>query len=112
MLENEVAKMFKVIGSRILVKEIRESAETDSGIILPGKEKEQTNKGVVLAVGNGAMLENGTLVPVQVKPGDKVLYSSFSGSPIKLKKEDPDIYLILNERDVLCIYEPGTTQEA
>jgi chaperonin GroES len=100
----DVAKSFKILGSRCLVKEIRESAETTSGIVIPGKEKEQTNKGIVLAVGDGALLESGEKVPVKLEVGDHVLYSSFSGSPIKVKKDDPDNYLILNERDILCVY--------
>ena len=100
----DVSKM-KINGARVLVKEERLSAETSSGIIMPGREKQQTNKGKVLLVGDGAMLENGTKVPVQVKVGETVIYSSFSGSPIKQDANDEDIYLILNERDILCIVE-------
>ena len=92
-------------GARVLVKEDKFDVETKSGIIMPGKDKEATHQGVVLAVGDGAMLENGTLVPVKVNVGDKVLYTAFSGSPI-VKADDPDAedvkYLILNERDILC----------
>ena len=95
----------RINGARVLVKEERLSAETSSGIIMPGREKQQTNKGTVLVVGDGAMLENGTKVPVQVKVGEKVIYSSFSGSPIKDNPNDEDIYLILNERDILCTIE-------
>lgn len=95
----------RINGARILVKEERLSDATSSGIIMPGREKQQTNKGTVLVVGDGAMLENGTKVPVQVKVGDTVIYSSFSGSPIKQDINDEDIYLILNERDILCVIE-------
>lgn len=95
----------RINGARILVKEERLSDATSSGIIMPGREKQQTNKGTVLVVGDGAMLENGTKVPVQVKVGDTVIYSSFSGSPIKQDANDEDIYLILNERDILCVIE-------
>lgn len=95
----------KILGARILVKEERLEKETASGLILPGREKQQTNKGTVLKVGPGAMLEDGTIVPVGVKTGDTVIYSSFSGSPIKEKADDPDVYLILNERDILCVFE-------
>lgn len=92
----------KINGARVLVKEERLSSETEKGIILPGREKQQTNKGIVLAVGNGAMLADGTKIPVVVNVGDTVVYSSFSGSPIKENADDPDVYLILNERDILC----------
>lgn len=95
----------RINGARILVKEERLSAETKSGIIVQGREKQQTNKGKVLVVGDGAMLEDGTKVPVAVKPGETVIYSSFSGSPIKQNPDDDDIYLILNERDILCVIE-------
>ena len=95
----------KINGARVLVKEERLSDTTSSGIIMPGREKQQTNKGKVLIVGDGAMLENGTKIPVQVNVGDTVIYSSFSGSPIKQDANDDDVYLILNERDILCVVE-------
>lgn len=99
------ANKIRINGARVLVKEERLSAETSSGIIMPGREKQQTNKGKVLVVGDGAMLDNGTKVPVQVQVGETVIYSSFSGSPIKVNLNDEDVYLILNERDILCIVE-------
>ena len=95
---------FRINGARVLVKEEKLSTELSSGI-MPGREKQQTNKGKVLIVGDGAMLENGTKVPVQVKVGETVIYSSFSGSPIKENPDDEDTYLILNERDILCVIE-------
>lgn len=99
------ASKIRINGARVLVKEERLSDTTSSGIIMPGREKQQTNKGKVLVVGDGAMLENGTKVPVQVAVGETVIYSSFSGSPIKADANDEDVYLILNERDILCIVE-------
>ena len=96
-----------VHGARILVKEDVLSEETNSGIVLPGREKEPTFQGTVLQVGEGAMLEDGTLVPVRVKVGDKVMYTAYSGSPIQLAgSDDPIKYIILNERDVLCVILP------
>lgn len=100
----DVSKI-RINGARVLVKEERLSDTTSSGIIMPGREKQQTNKGKVLVVGDGAILENGTQVPVSVKVGETVIYSSFSGSPIKQDANDEDVYLILNERDILCIVE-------
>lgn len=95
----------RINGARVLVKEEKLSAATESGIIMPGRDKQQTNKGKVLVVGDGAMLENGTKVPVAVAVGETVIYSSFSGSPIKQDTKDEDTYLILNERDILCVIE-------
>lgn len=97
---------FKILGARCLVQEIKQDAETASGIVIPGREKEQTNKGIVLVVGDGAILEDGTPVPMKVNIGDHVLYSSFSGSPVKVNSDDPDTFIILNERDILCVYNP------
>ena len=97
------ASKIKINGARVLVKEERLSDTTSSGIIMPGREKHHTNKGKVLVVGDGSMLENGTKIPVAVEVGDTVIYSSFSGSPIKQNADDEDVYLILNERDILCI---------
>lgn len=95
----------RINGARVLVKEERLSEKTSSGIIMPGRDKQQTNKGKVLVVGDGALLENGTKIPVSVNVGDTVIYSSFSGSPIKQDANDEDTYLILNERDILCVVE-------
>ena len=95
----------RINGARVLVKEIKLSEETQSGIIMPGRDKQTTNKGIVIQVGDGAMLENGTKVPVGVSIGETVVYSSFSGSPVKVNSTDEENYLILNERDILCIIE-------
>ena len=95
----------RINGARVLVKEEKLSQELASGIIMPGREKQQTNRGKVLVVGDGAILENGTKIPVGVSVGETVIYSSFSGSPIKENADDEDTYLILNERDILCVVE-------
>lgn len=100
----EISKI-RINGARVLVKEEKLSEATSSGIVIPGREKQQTNKGTVLVVGDGSMLENGTKVPVQVSVGEKVIYSSFSGSPVKVNANDEEVYLILNERDILCVLE-------
>ena len=95
----------RINGARVLVKEHKLNETLSSGIIMPGREKQQTNKGTVLVVGDGAMLEDGTKIPVAVNVGETVIYSSFSGSPIKENPDDEDTYLILNERDILCVIE-------
>lgn len=95
----------RINGARVLVKEIKLSEQLESGLVVPERKKQQTNQGIVMLVGDGAMLENGTIVPVGVKVGERVIYSSFSGSPVKINKDDDDVYLILNERDILCVIE-------
>lgn len=93
--------MIKVLGARCLVKEIKKDDDkTLSGIILPGSDKEPTYTGVVISVGEGAILDNGIVVPMKVKEGDKIVYTAFSGSPIVVEDET---FLVLNERDILCI---------
>jgi chaperonin GroES len=92
----------KVFGARCIVEELKQGETTKSGIVLPGADKEPTYRGVVVAVGDGAMLENGQKVPMEVKPGDEIVYTTFSGSPIKDDKTGKT-YLILNERDILCV---------
>lgn len=92
----------RINGARVLVKEEKLDDKLESGIVIPGREKQQTNKGTVIMVGDGSMLENGTKIPVDVSVGDTVIYSSFSGSPVKVNADDPETYLILNERDILC----------
>ena len=95
----------RINGARVLVKEIKLSEQLESGLVVPERKKQQTNQGIVMLVGDGAMLENGTIVPVGVKVAERVIYSSFSGSPVKINKDDDDVYLILNERDILCVIE-------
>lgn len=96
----------KVIGARCIVKEIKLSEKTTGGVIIPGREKQQTNKGVVVTVGDGAILENGTRVPMDVKIGDTVIYAAFAGTPIVTgSNTKDDVFMILNERDILLVLE-------
>lgn len=94
----------KVFGARCVVAEDRLEEKTNSGIVIPGRDKEQTNIGTVIIVGDGAMLDDGTKVPMDVKVGDKVLYANFAGTPIVSKDTDEHL-LVLNERDILCVLE-------
>lgn len=92
----------KPLGDRVLVKPIAVEERTKSGIVLPDTAKEKPQQGKVLAVGQGRLLDNGQLVPLQVKEGDRVLYSKYSGTEVKIENEE---YLVLNERDILAIIE-------
>lgn len=91
----------KLFGARLLVKEIKFETKK-GGIIIPGREEEQTNTGTVVMVGNGALLENGERRPMDFNVGDTVIYTHFSGSPVKIKNET---YLVLNERDILIVLD-------
>jgi chaperonin GroES len=85
---------------RVLVKRIEEEAKTKGGIIIPDTAKEKPQEGRVVAVGSGKLLDDGTVRPLDVKAGDKILFGKYSGSEITL---DGDEHIILREEDVLAI---------
>ena len=87
---------------RILVKREEESEEKIGGIIIPDTAKEKPQRGKVVAVGNGKILEDGKRVTLDVKSGDRILFGKYSGNEVKI---DGDDYLILREEDVLAILE-------
>jgi len=87
---------------RILVKRIDEEEKTSGGIIIPDTAKEKPQEGRVVAVGNGKVAEDGSVSPLDVKKGDKILFSKYSGSEVNL---DGDEHLIMREDDVLAVLE-------
>jgi chaperonin GroES len=93
---------FRPLQDRILIKRIQEEEKTKGGIIIPDTAKEKPMEGKVVAVGNGAVLKDGTIRKLEVKKGDTVLFAKYSGSDIKMDGED---HLILREEDVLAIIE-------
>ena len=92
----------KPLGDRIVVKVIGEEKTTKSGIVLPDTVKEKPTEGEVIAVGTGKILDNGTKQPVEVKVGDRVIFSKYAGTEVKLDGEE---VVIFSERDVLAIIE-------
>ena len=86
---------------RIVVKPAKAEEKTKGGIILPEVAKEKPQEGKVLAVGQGKTLSNGTLKPMKVKVGDKVLYGKYTGTEIMTR--DGEEVLIMNEEDVFAI---------
>jgi chaperonin GroES len=91
---------------RIVVKRIEEQETTRNGIIIPDSAKEKPQEGEVLAVGHGKRLEDGTLVALDVKVGDRVLFGKYSGTETKVVGTE---YLIMREDDVLGILD-GASQ--
>jgi len=87
---------------RIIVKRLEGETLTKGGIIIPDSAKEKPIEGRVLAVGNGKRLEDGTVRPLDVKEGDRILFGKYSGTEIKV---DGDEHLILREDDVLAVVE-------
>ncbi len=92
----------KPLGDRVVVKPIEEEEVTKSGIVLPDTAKEKPQKGEVLAVGTGKLLDNGERVPLEVKEGDVVVFAKYGGTEIELDGEE---YVILSERDLLAVIE-------
>lgn len=87
---------------RLLVRRIEEQEKTKGGIIIPDAAKERPLEGNVVAVGSGKRLEDGTLVPLDVKAGDRVLFGKYSGTEIKVDGID---HIILREDEVLGVLE-------
>ena len=89
----------KPLHDRVVVQAVEEEETTASGIVLPDTAKEKPQKGKVLAVGDGAIKEDGSRQPLDVKEGDEVLYSKYGGTEITV---DGDELLVLRESDVLA----------
>jgi len=94
------ATAIKPLEDRILVRPEEGEETTASGIVIPDTAKEKPQEGTVLAVGPGKRSETGDLIPMDVKEGDRVVYSKYGGTEIKVEGED---LLILSARDVLAI---------
>ena len=87
---------------RIVVKRVETTEQMQGGLYIPDTAKEKPQEGEVVAVGNGKRLENGTLVPLDVKVGDRILFGKYSGSDIKL---DGDEYMIMREDEILGVLD-------
>jgi len=90
------------LGDRVVVKAVEREEQTKSGIYIPDTVQEKPQEAIVLAVGNGKLLDNGTRQPIDLKVGDRVLYSKYAGTEVKQLTED---YLILRESDILGVIE-------
>ena len=90
----------KPLGDRVVVEHVEQADKTAGGVFLPDTAKEKPQEGKVLAVGSGRILDNGTKVPMEVKVGDRILYSKYSGSEIKIDGKE---FLVISEKDVLGI---------
>ncbi|MGA7872440.1 MAG: co-chaperone GroES [Candidatus Binatus sp.] len=93
---------FRPLGDRVLVKRIKEEERTKGGIVIPDTAKEKPQEGKVIAVGKGKYGDDGKLIPLEVRSGDKILFGKYSGSEVKLDGEE---HMILREDDILGIIE-------
>ncbi|RKY16377.1 MAG: co-chaperone GroES [Planctomycetota bacterium] len=99
-----MAKKVRPILDKVLLKRMEAKEVSKGGIVLPDTAKEKPKEGKVIAVGEGRRLEDGTVVPFQVKEGDRVIFLSYAGNEVKIDGEE---YLILEEDDIIAVVEEG-----
>ena len=91
----------KPLGDRVIIKVLEKEEKTSTGIVLPDQAKEKPQEGEVKAVGPGKTLDDGTKVQMEVKTGDRIVFSRYAGTEIKIGGEE---YLILRQDDILAVY--------
>jgi chaperonin GroES len=89
------------LGDRLVVEHVEQADKSAGGVFLPDTAKEKPQEGKVLAVGSGRTLDNGNKLPMDVKAGDKIIFSKYSGSEVKIDGKE---YLIVSEKDVLAVF--------
>ncbi len=99
---------FRPLQDRVLIRRIEQDEKTAGGIIIPDTAKEKPMEGEVVAVGPGARGEDGTLHPLDVKAGDRVLFGKWSGTEIKLDGED---LIIMKESDIMGVLTPAVAKK-
>jgi chaperonin GroES len=96
------AMKLRPLQDRIIVQRVEEESKTKGGIIIPDSAKEKPAEGVVISVGKGKVADDGKLIPMEVKTGNRILFGKYSGTEVKVEGEE---YLIMREDDVLGIIE-------
>ncbi|TWT25432.1 co-chaperone GroES [Planomicrobium sp. CPCC 101110] len=92
--------MLRPLGDRVIIELIEAEEKTSSGIVLPGSAQEKPQEGTVIAVGNGLIRENGQRTELDVKEGDRIIFSKYAGTELKYQGKE---YLILRENDILAV---------
>ena len=100
---------FRPLHDRVVVRRVEEDTKTTGGIIIPDTAKEKPMEGEVIAVGPGARDENGKIVPLDLKAGDRVLFGKWSGTEVKI---DGDELLIMKESDIMGVIEGKSSVRA
>ena len=90
----------KPIGDRVIAQRLGSAEKSKGGLFLPDSAQEKPQEGKVIAVGTGRTLKNGKVIPLAVKPGDRIIFGKYSGSEIKVDDKE---YVFLNEDDILAI---------
>ncbi|MBM4034792.1 MAG: co-chaperone GroES [Planctomycetes bacterium] len=94
----------KPLGDRVVVRRLEAEERTAGGIVLPDMAKEKPKQGEVVAVGDGALTEDGKRLPMRLKKGDRIVFTTYAGTEIKLLDEE---LLIMREEDVLAVIKQG-----
>jgi len=92
--------LLRPLGDRIVIELIEAEEKTASGIVLPDSAKEKPQEGKVVAIGTGRVLDNGTRVDLDVKEGDRIIFSKYAGTEVKYENNE---FLILRESDILAV---------
>ncbi|WP_174615772.1 co-chaperone GroES [Virgibacillus ihumii] len=92
--------MIKPLGDRVVIELVEQEEKTASGIVLPDSAKEKPQEGKVVATGSGKVTDNGEKVALEVKDGDRIIFSKFAGTEVKYEGTE---YLILRENDILAV---------
>ena len=98
----------KPLADRVVVESCNAETKTSSGIIIPDTAQEKPQEGIVIAIGQGKLLESGERLPMNIKVGDHVIFATYSGSEIKLDDND---YIIMREEDVLALLEKAASKK-
>lgn len=92
----------KPLADRVVIEHVEQNDKSSGGIFLPDTAKEKPQEGLVRAVGTGRVTDDGKTLPMAVKPGDRVIYSKYSGSEVKIDGKE---FLIVSEKDVLAVVD-------
>jgi len=92
----------KPLADKVLVQRLEAETTTKGGIVLPDSAKEKPQKGKIISVGDGKVLDDGTVRKLQVKKGDMVLFTSYAGTDVKMGDKE---YLIMSESDIMAVIE-------
>ena len=96
------AVRLRPLGDRVLVRAVEKKDEVRGGLIIPDTAKEKPQEGEIIAAGKGKISEDGKLIPMDVKAGDRILYGKYSGTEVKIEGQE---YLIMHQDDILGIVE-------
>jgi len=102
MSKAKTGSKIRPLGDKVLIKRLEAQTKSKGGIVIPDSAKEKPREGSVVSLGTGRTLDDGSTVEFQVKKGDRVLFSSYAGSEVKLEGED---FVIMGEDDILAILE-------